>query len=309
MSDKEQAAVVDMLWLAKGEEDPHPRYVELKREDLSAPHLSDDELAYKMAMLSTISEEADMRQMLASHRTGGNYISKGIMGEVAKDRIRWLSRRVAVLEGRYPGVTPDTPKLKQLHELCAEKKANLEIWYEHEKGGWASNWTEGHWVLDVLVDHLIKDLTEIDPELVIAADEPKGPVFPIDSPDAYQEALARARWSAHTRHLYSSLDLPLDASFDFVVRRVKERAPSIDLALIGMALKPGNCVATIRWHLFVNMVKTLAKHGCYVPFDGDVVENRVRNDRIEGQVVVQSRYHRTPMDVRYPVGVVGVELK
>lgn len=308
MSDKEQAAAIDLLWLAEGKEDPHPRYVELKREDLAGPQFTDDELAYKIAMLSTISEEADMRRMLESHRTGGDYVSKGIMCEIAKDRIRWLSRRVAILEGRYPGVIPDTPKLKQLHTLCEQKKVHLELWYTHEKGGWGSSWTEGEWVLDVLVDHLIKEITEADTDDLIQADEPKGPVFPIDSPHAYQEALARARWQAHTRHVFEALNLPLDASLDVVVDAVKKRAPSIDLALVDTALKPGPGSPITRWHLFVNMVKTLAKHGCYVPFDGDVIENRVRNGQIEGQILTQSKYHRVPMDVNYPAGVVGLML-
>ena len=308
MSDKEQAAAIDLLWLAEGKEDPHPRYVELKREDLAGPQFTDDELAYKIAMLSTISEEADMRRMLESHRTGGDYVSKGIMCEIAKDRIRWLSRRVAILEGRYPGVIPDTPKLKQLHALCEQKKVHLELWYAHEKGGWGSSWTEGEWVLDVLVDHLIKEITKADPEYLIQADEPKGPVFPIDSSDAYQEALARARWSAHTRHLYEALNIPLDASFEVVCNRVKHRCMVLGAEHIASALKPGDCNPLVRWHLFVNMVKTLAKHGCYVPFDGDVIVNRVRNDRIEGQILTQSKYHRVPMDVNYPAGVVGLML-
>lgn len=110
MADKEIGAVVDLRWMANGEPDPHPRYIEIGREELAGAHrLSDDELAYALALMSTIGEEEDTRRMIQSHRTGGDYICKSLLGEIAKDRIRWLSRRVAVLEGRYPGSTPPAP--------------------------------------------------------------------------------------------------------------------------------------------------------------------------------------------------------
>ena len=118
--DKSKQVCIDMRWLAEGNPDVHPRYVELNREDLMGAHkLTDDELAYALAMMSTISDERDTQLMIESHRTGGNYIHKSMLGEIAKDRIRWLSRRVAVLEGRYPGrdtsgnVVPVTPQ--ELH--------------------------------------------------------------------------------------------------------------------------------------------------------------------------------------------------
>lgn len=106
MADKDNA-VVDMRWLSNGEEDKHPDYVSRKRDDLAGAYISDDELAYMAAMMSTISDEQDMAKMMASHRAGGDgdYISKSMTGEIIKDRLRWLTRRVAVLEGRYPGKT------------------------------------------------------------------------------------------------------------------------------------------------------------------------------------------------------------
>lgn len=108
MSNQERD-IVDLKWLRDGEPDKHPEYVKMGRDELAGAHLlSDDELAYSLAMMSTISDERDTAMMIESHRTGGDYISKSLLGEIAKDRIRWLSRRVAVLEGRYPGV--DAPK-------------------------------------------------------------------------------------------------------------------------------------------------------------------------------------------------------
>lgn len=121
---KKDRIVVDLHWLAEGKEDPHPRYIELPREDLAGAHLfSDDELANKLSMMSTISDDRDTAMMIDAHRTGGDYVSKSMLGEIAKDRLRWLSRRVAVLEGRYPGKTPaDMSGVKTMPNLLPGAK-------------------------------------------------------------------------------------------------------------------------------------------------------------------------------------------
>jgi hypothetical protein len=134
---KEDRVVVDLKWLATGEKDPHPRYVEIQREDLAGAHLlSDDELAYSLSMMSTISDEEDTRRMMQSHRTDGAYIHKSLLGEIAKDRIRWLSRRVAVLEGRYPNtvaeqqgtnVLPAGDKRDPYEEAVAEARLERQV--------------------------------------------------------------------------------------------------------------------------------------------------------------------------------------
>lgn len=125
MSNKDRN-VVDMRWLADGLEDPHPRYIELPREDLGGAHLfSDDELANKLSMMSTISDEQDTAKMIDAHRNNGDYVCKSMLGEIAKDRLRWLSRRVAVLEGRYPGKTAaDLPGVKKMPDLLPGTKAD-----------------------------------------------------------------------------------------------------------------------------------------------------------------------------------------
>lgn len=112
MTDQEKA--VDMEWLANNEKDPHEHYVNLPRERLAGPQYTDDNLAYRAAMWNTISDDEDMRKMLDAHKTGDDYLSKSILGEVIKDRLRWLSRRVAWLEGRYPGSPMPSPALQQL---------------------------------------------------------------------------------------------------------------------------------------------------------------------------------------------------
>lgn len=134
MSKEKDVEAIDLTWLSEGKEDPHPRYVNLDRSNLMGAHiLSDDALAFKLSMLSTISADQDMLNMVESHRNGEDYISKNATCEIAKDRIRWLSRRVAVLEGRYPGVASPLITLKQeqepkpLDSPSIMAQANLEL--------------------------------------------------------------------------------------------------------------------------------------------------------------------------------------
>lgn len=120
--------VVDMRWLTDGEEDPHDRYITLTREELAGAFISDDELANRASFLSTISQEKDTADMIHSHRTGGDYICKSVVGEIIKERLRWLSRRVAILEGRYPGVDANLqPVIKEAVVNPAEVIAEVRM--------------------------------------------------------------------------------------------------------------------------------------------------------------------------------------
>lgn len=131
MTDKNE--VVDLRWLANGEEDPHPRYVGLPREELMGAHrLSDDELAYQVSMTGIVSREEDGLKLMAAHRRGEVYLTQNTICEMAKDRIRWLSRRVAILEGRYPGVDANLqPVVKEAvgdsQEVLAEARLNAHL--------------------------------------------------------------------------------------------------------------------------------------------------------------------------------------
>lgn len=102
MADKD-FTFVDMNWLLKGEEDPHPDLVNKKPEELMLADHSHDELANLVFMIGDRSREEDMRMMLEARSTGKKHISTIASLTAAKERIRWLARRVAVLEGRYVG--------------------------------------------------------------------------------------------------------------------------------------------------------------------------------------------------------------
>lgn len=105
MTTEKRTVAPDMNWLAEGKEDPHPTYVNQTRENLTLADYTDDELANAVYMSGDISREEDTQRMMAAHKVGARYISKIALLTAAKERIRWLTRRLAVAEGRYPGIS------------------------------------------------------------------------------------------------------------------------------------------------------------------------------------------------------------
>lgn len=109
MADKEHM-FIDLTWIQTGDADPHPDLATTKPEDLMLADHTHDQLANLVFLIGDRSKEEDMSLMLKAHRTGGNHISMIAALTAAKERIRWLARRVAILEGRYPGITVEPPK-------------------------------------------------------------------------------------------------------------------------------------------------------------------------------------------------------
>lgn len=266
--------VVDMQWLADGEKDPHPRYVEIGRDDLSGAHLlSDDQLANSLSMMSTIRDDEDTARMIESHRSGGDYISKSMLGEIGKDRIRWLSRRVAVLEGRYPGSTPAKKEvLEQLQLLCKEKALHMDIWYDHVKGGWGSNWTDGVYTMPALIDAIIDQIRATDDEHIIKADEPcyiERP--PIDSPEVFQEYMAEARLMQQIPLLVGWLGVNDQTSHKDLAETLAHHKVKVDPIKVGMALGFINKDSfSKRWQVYVSLARDLLKQMVFIPFANDV---------------------------------------
>lgn len=119
--------VVDMNWLAEGGEDQFANYLERAREDLSMADFSDDELANYAFMNYDRTPEAEAAEMISRHRNGmlDQFHSRIAIMTAVKERLRWLSRQVAVLEGRYPGVSsPAIPTAR--FSSVEEAKVHLE---------------------------------------------------------------------------------------------------------------------------------------------------------------------------------------
>lgn len=124
MSDKK---VVDMNWLAEGREDDFKDYLDRAREDLPCAELSDDQLANYAFMHYDRDSNTEGLLLIAQHQGRGQegFVPKIAFMTAVKERLRWLSRRVAVLEGRYPGVpSPMVPA--PIFSSVEEAKAHLD---------------------------------------------------------------------------------------------------------------------------------------------------------------------------------------
>lgn len=86
---------VGLRWLVEGKEDPHAYYAGLTRSKLSMKDISDDELANMVYMDIEVDRARDMENIFA-----GKPSSIAILTSV-KERLRWLSRQLAIAEGRY----------------------------------------------------------------------------------------------------------------------------------------------------------------------------------------------------------------
>lgn len=267
------ASVVDMRWLEEGRTDDHERYTKIGRDELAAPYISDDELANMMSFDSTVSLEQDTANMIQAHKTGATYISKSLKGEIAKDRLRWLSRRVAVLEGRYPGSpTPKVDTLEQLQALCKEKSLHLDISYRHAQGGWVSNWTDGLYTLPALIDAIVDRIMATDDQHIIKADAPsyiERP--PIDSPDVFQQYVAEARLQQQVPLLVGWLGLNNQSTHKDIVEALERHKVKVDAVKIGLVIgfiQRENFPK--RWQIYVSLARDLLKQGVYIPFADDV---------------------------------------
>jgi hypothetical protein len=99
-----------MNWLANGESDPFPDYVKRAREDLCLADMSDDVLANYAFIHYYRNRDDELKAMLS----GGTIPTRIAIMTGVKERLRWLSRRVAILEGRYPGLNTDgSPILRE----------------------------------------------------------------------------------------------------------------------------------------------------------------------------------------------------
>lgn len=140
MTDEQKRDVVDMRWLAEGREDQFKGYLSRAREELPLADWSDDELANLCFMHGDISKEEDVIQMIEAHKAGKHHISKIAILTAVKERMRWLTRRLAVAEGRYPGVpSPGVQPMPELSMLGDDGKV-LTVnpdwcdWYESTYG-------------------------------------------------------------------------------------------------------------------------------------------------------------------------------
>lgn len=117
----ERTVAPDMAWLARGLDDPFPEYIHRKREDLPLADFTDDQLANYAFMHYDRDRDAEVEVMMSQLQPSPKHVTKIAFMTSVKERMRWLSRRLAVAEGRYPGQS--VPREQWLTMLGLKKDA------------------------------------------------------------------------------------------------------------------------------------------------------------------------------------------
>lgn len=123
MTDKEVMHLPQ--WLQDGKEDPFASYCDRPRDALPLAHWSDDQLANYIFYNYDRSQEDDLAIMLAiANGKETNDVTRIAAATAVQQRLRWLSRRVMLLEGTYPGREAEkpVPTLSEALELTDEER-------------------------------------------------------------------------------------------------------------------------------------------------------------------------------------------
>lgn len=99
---REKKDVVQFRWAVEGRNDPFAHYLDRSRDDLPMADWSDDELANYAFMHYNRSEQQEMDVLLAQVHGTTEHVPKIAFMTAVKERIRWLSRQLAIAQGTYP---------------------------------------------------------------------------------------------------------------------------------------------------------------------------------------------------------------
>lgn len=105
MAKKEKEVAHLPHWLRNGEADPFAGYLDRERGDLPMAHFSDDALGHYLFMNYDRTIEREEAILISIARgIELDDVPRIVMAQSIMERLRWLSRRVMVLEGTYPGM-------------------------------------------------------------------------------------------------------------------------------------------------------------------------------------------------------------
>lgn len=274
---REKKDVVQFRWAVEGQPDPFADYLDRPREDLPLADLSDDELANYAFMNYDRGQNEEVAVMMAMGNDG-HYPKIAFMTAV-KERIRWLSRQLAIAQGTYPGKEPksilSTPiaDLEGMVSLLGEdtsasnalfgQKPLSESDYFHNMQRELSN-RKGSLLWEHNVEHFLKHFRA--------------------KRDDINEPLRRETFVK-----------TLIGMFPLVNKENIRAALTIDIGL--------HNGAAYRWDSYVRLCQDLmAEYKVYIPFDGDIVaDGRLGNGF---NVIAKSKYHCSGQAVQYPVGVI-----
>lgn len=110
LANKEQTMTPAAKWRIEGQPDPHPHLLDKEREDLVMGDMTDDELANAVFMHGNTPMTPAIAQLIIE----GKAHSSHVYLTAAKDRIRWLSRKLVQAE-------EELAKLKGRLNLCEDE--------------------------------------------------------------------------------------------------------------------------------------------------------------------------------------------
>lgn len=93
-------------WRTEGEEDPHERYNESERKDLSLSYMTDDELANRIFLDGNKPLPTNILDLM-----NPEFVSSIALLTAGKERIRWLSRKLWEAEKRIKDLEDEIENL------------------------------------------------------------------------------------------------------------------------------------------------------------------------------------------------------
>lgn len=272
---REKKDVVQFRWAVEGKEDPHAGYLKLTREDLPMADFSDDELANYAALHYNRSEQQEHEVMLGQLYDTTEHVPKIAFMTAIQQRVRWLSRQLAIAQGTYPV----QPKVTLDSELL--------------KGPIMGHYADG--IID-LADSLGENRSA------------KKALITDGGVDTLSEALGKDRfgfryrkaglyWQQNAGHFYKAFGLAhWTLNMPKVTTVVRDVLPGVTITEVTKALTDPDSV--VRWDAYVALVHRLLEEGNkYIPFTEDVIN-------AEG-MLVRSRFHASGRTVGGPTGTVG----
>lgn len=125
-TDADQDFITDLRWLNEGKKDPHPQLLFRERGDLGMASFSDEELAGYAFMNYNRSQAEEVEVLVSALNPGPvpQYPKIAFMTSL-QERVRWLSRRLAIAEGRYPTATVYLPLTDKFRDSCPAVLAEM----------------------------------------------------------------------------------------------------------------------------------------------------------------------------------------
>jgi len=306
---REKKPVVAMRWLAEGREDEFADYCDRKREDLPLADLSDDELGNYAYLYYDRSQEEELAVMMTQLDENPKHVTKIAFMTAVKERLRWLSRQLAIAQGIYPGRNP---------VIEGELDLNLDQLRSTTAGGYLSGLSA--LLVDEHESRSAKDLLKqpglahseyfhnLQKELGKAALDrmPEGlkKLAETVAPEFRHRKYALLH-NNNLEHLlkhfgYKNNDLLNELRYEELVKKIASLWSGTNPQVIRAALGRPNTTGLIAFDAYVCVcVDLLMDSGVYIPFCGDVIGLTGTDNQ---SFIVESKFHPSGIHVNYPAG-------